>query len=351
MSPRALDRSCAAASQRTPERRLQSARDTALELAEAGPRPSATLHRSRPAPRRARLGWTAAGVFLALFLGSLLVPRKAAPPLASTKMRLTIPPPAGSSASGHARQFPPTAGCSPSSRRAPTATTSSISAPSIPSIRASSPGPKVQHSHLVPDGRSIGFFAQSKLKRIEVAGGTPVTLCDAQQSRGGSWGSRGVVIASVNAGGALVRVAERGGPATPLLQLQPGGSYRWPCFLPDGIHFVYWVFPGAPGRSHPRRLARVQGVDSSRCRGRRCDLRIARRAAVPARRPPRRAALRRGPASPRRRPLSRRREHPVGWFVDRRDGQRPPRTRAFSSVRQAARSPAAFSGTTGRAAS
>ena len=75
------------------------------------------------------------------------------------------------------------------------------------------------------------------------------------------------------------------------------------------------------GPGHPRRLARVQGVDSSRRRGRRCYLRRARPSPVPAWRPARCAALRRQPAASRRRPFSHRGEHPVGWFVDRLDGR------------------------------
>ena len=38
------------------------------------------------------------------------------------------------------------------------------------------------------DGKSVGFFADGRLKRIDAAGGTPVTLCDAPTERGGSWG-------------------------------------------------------------------------------------------------------------------------------------------------------------------
>jgi hypothetical protein len=38
-----------------------------------------------------------------------------------------------------------------------------------------------------PDSRSIGFFADGKLKKIDAAGGTPVTLCDAPTGRGGAW--------------------------------------------------------------------------------------------------------------------------------------------------------------------
>src|SRR5206468_1835788 len=38
-----------------------------------------------------------------------------------------------------------------------------------------------------PDGRFLGFFADQKLKKVQAAGGTVQTLCDAQDGRGGSW--------------------------------------------------------------------------------------------------------------------------------------------------------------------
>ena len=244
----------------------------------------------------------------------------------------------------------PTAGCSPSSRRTPTATTCSISARSIPSNRASSPGRRRRVSVLVAGQQVIGFFARSKLKRLDVAGGAPVTLCEAAEPRGGSWSSRGVIIAAVHTGGALVRVAEGGGPATALLQLKPGG-YRWPCFLPDGDHFVYFVFPGSIG-AQGIHVASLESKESTR-------LVAADGGAIYA--AP--GHLRTGVAIGSLRSAS----TPAGGFspatlfpswrtscgMVRRPPRRPrpPRTRAFSSVRLAARSPAACCGTTGRAAS
>src|SRR5262249_20135787 len=42
-----------------------------------------------------------------------------------------------------------------------------------------------------PDGEWIGFTADGKLKKISVQGGAAVTLCDAAQVRGASWGDDG----------------------------------------------------------------------------------------------------------------------------------------------------------------
>jgi eukaryotic-like serine/threonine-protein kinase len=95
-----------------------------------------------------------------------------------------------------------------------------------------------------PDGRSIGFFADGKLKRIEAAGGPAQTLCDAPIGRGGSWGGDGVVLFAPTPDGPLYRVSASGGSATRATRKDPvrgETSHRWPFFLPDGKHFLYLV--------------------------------------------------------------------------------------------------------------
>jgi len=39
-----------------------------------------------------------------------------------------------------------------------------------------------------PDGEWIGFFADGKLKKISVEGGAALTLCNAPDPDGASWG-------------------------------------------------------------------------------------------------------------------------------------------------------------------
>ncbi len=95
-----------------------------------------------------------------------------------------------------------------------------------------------------PDGRSIGFFADGRLKRIDASGGPPQTLCDAPAARGGSWSREGVILFSPVVDGPLYRVSASGGPSTAVTQLDPSrgeSSHRWPFFLPDGRHFLYLV--------------------------------------------------------------------------------------------------------------
>jgi Tol biopolymer transport system component/phosphotransferase system HPr-like phosphotransfer protein len=90
-----------------------------------------------------------------------------------------------------------------------------------------------------PDGRSVGFFAEGKLKRIAIAGGPPQTICDAPLAFGATWSRNGVIL-FCGQDGPLFRVDANGGTARPVTRLSPGEeAHRWPVFLPDGDHFVF----------------------------------------------------------------------------------------------------------------
>ena len=93
-----------------------------------------------------------------------------------------------------------------------------------------------------PDGRSIGFFADGKLRRIEASGGPAETLCDAPNGRGGTWSREGVILFAPDNAGPLFRVSAAGGKPAPVTQVdrsQPTATHRWPQFLPDGRHFLF----------------------------------------------------------------------------------------------------------------
>jgi eukaryotic-like serine/threonine-protein kinase len=94
-----------------------------------------------------------------------------------------------------------------------------------------------------PDDASIGFFADGKLQKIAVAGGAPQVLATASHGRGGSWGSRDVIIYTPDTGGPVWRVNAEGSGAAPLtdkIYLSSETSHRWPQFLPDGNHFLFY---------------------------------------------------------------------------------------------------------------
>jgi serine/threonine protein kinase len=93
-----------------------------------------------------------------------------------------------------------------------------------------------------PDSRSIAFFAGGKLRRVEVSGGPPQTLCDAGGGAGGAWNGDGVIIFGPDNGTTLFRVPASGGVPTQITTLDDSRSevaHKYPQFLPDGKHFIY----------------------------------------------------------------------------------------------------------------
>ncbi len=94
-----------------------------------------------------------------------------------------------------------------------------------------------------PDNRFIGFFDKGKLKKIEAAGGPPVTICEATDARGGSWGADGTIVFAPTATDPLYKVSAAGGTPVQLTTFDSSHherSHRWPHFLPDGKNFLYF---------------------------------------------------------------------------------------------------------------
>jgi len=95
-----------------------------------------------------------------------------------------------------------------------------------------------------PDGGFVGFYAGGKLKKISSSGGSVQVLANASSGRGATWGTEGVIVYAPDAGGALWRINASGTGAAPLTAAQfvkGEASHRWPFFLPDGEHFLYWA--------------------------------------------------------------------------------------------------------------
>src|SRR5262249_43131059 len=86
-----------------------------------------------------------------------------------------------------------------------------------------------------PDGRSIGFFAQRKLKRIPAGGGSVATVCDVGTARGGTWTTRDEIVFAPEPFGPLFRVPAAGGvPEAVTSTADEKESHRLPHALPDG---------------------------------------------------------------------------------------------------------------------
>jgi Tol biopolymer transport system component len=96
-----------------------------------------------------------------------------------------------------------------------------------------------------PDGRSVGFFADRKLKILDIASGVVRVLCDAGRGGGGTWNANDVIVfapeSAVLSPTGLMRIAASGGTPAPITTFPDAsqGLHSWPRFLPDGRHYLY----------------------------------------------------------------------------------------------------------------
>jgi Tol biopolymer transport system component len=121
-----------------------------------------------------------------------------------------------------------------------------------------------------PDGESIGFFADGKLKVLSLAGGPPRILCDTQNTGAGgaSWSRSGAIVFGLGSG-PLYRVSESGGTPVAVTTLDQEaletGHIR-PHFLPDGQRFLF-LATAAAGRGNRTYVGSLDSPERTRLDG------------------------------------------------------------------------------------
>ena len=245
MTPAALEHVIQRAMEKNPDDRWQSAADIRGELkwiAESGSRagvPAPVIERRKS---RDLLPWAAAAVFaLAAVLLTVGYIRRAPAPL--RVLRATIPAP-------EKRSFEPFSfALSPDGTKLAFVASNSEEGSQLWMRSLSSPTAQplagtedAGFPFWSPDSRYIGFFAAGKLKTVEASGGAVLTLADAPLGRGGSWGPDGTILYAPAASSSIFRIPQSGGTAKPVTAADKSTpiSQRWPSFLPDGRHFIYW---------------------------------------------------------------------------------------------------------------
>ena len=239
--------------EKNPESRFHSARDLvfaleALSGSIISPQPEAGLSGpSAPPKGRQRLPWMVAGLFALLAVFAFLFPYlKPAPKQDVHAVRLTIPPPAKGVVS--------TLSVSPDGRNvvygAPNADGKQVLWLRLLDSATAQPLPGTDNPFFTtfwsPDSRNLAFVSSTdnKLKRIDVTGGVPQNIANAPNGRGGTWNRDGVIVFAPASEGPLARVSAAGGPVTEVTALdQSRGeiSHRFPWFLPDGRHFLFFA--------------------------------------------------------------------------------------------------------------
>ena len=233
--------------QKDQKSRIRDSRDVRIEIEEAQ-NPPATEGEASSAPLvRKRPLWIAAIVAIALLGGLALYWRpRPAPVISEMRLEITTPPtldPVSFALSPDGQKIAFVATSEGRPRLWLRSLASSTTRPLTGTDFASSP-------FWSPDNRSLGFFADGKLKRIDIDGSSPHNLADAPNSRGGTWNTDGVIVFAPSGGRPLFQIAATGGEPAALTQLDEPkqGSHRYPQFLPDGRHFLYYA-QGSPEAS------------------------------------------------------------------------------------------------------
>jgi len=120
-----------------------------------------------------------------------------------------------------------------------------------------------------PDLRHVAFFADRKLKVVDVAGGAIRSIADAPRASGGTWNRDDTIVFAPDVNGPLYRVTAAGGSPAVVSQIGQGEGihgHRWPVFLPDGRHFLFVAFNAtSPNDAAPElRVGALGTLESSR---------------------------------------------------------------------------------------
>ena len=251
-TPTAIRRLLHRCLEKDPKQRLDSAAAARLEIEEALTAPSAVEGAAVPAPSsasRGRLAWMVAAAAV-LVVGATVWQQRQATTVSRPVTRFEIAVPQTDS--------PTSLALSPDGRQlAYVATTEGQSRVWVRLLddtdaRALMGTEGASFPFWAPDARAIGFFAEGKLKRVDLAGGASQTLADAPNGRGGTWNSEGVILFTPGNGvsapnSMITRVSAAGGTPIAVTHLGPGeGSHRWPQFLPDGRRFMFFSTAGRP---------------------------------------------------------------------------------------------------------
>jgi len=245
---RELLRRCA---KRDPRMRLQAIGDARVQIDElisgATEETDTVFPVQARAPRNERLAWIVATVSLvitaALAVPATLYLRRVVPEAFLTRFEIPTPPTSDPvsfalSADGRQLAFVATAQGAPRLWVRPL---DQVAAQPIAGTEGAS------YPFWAPDGRTIGFFADNKLKRIDLGSGGPQVLADVSGGRGGTWNRDGVILFGTSGHLPLMRVMGTGGTPLAATRLAPGeGNHRWPQFLPDGRHFLFFGGSGTP---------------------------------------------------------------------------------------------------------
>jgi len=251
----ALDRIVRRCLEKNSEQRFQSAKDLSFALSALSGTDSTTA--PRIAPAASQISWLRWAVILLLMAVVAAVSWwLARRPAAAERQQFAIPVPAEVSHFALSRDGTMLAFVAPEdSSGLPAIFVQRIGSPASKLVRGTE---GASFPFWSPDAASLGYFADGKLLKVDAAGGSPQMLAHVLSARGGTWGRKNKIIYSPDSGSALWQVNADGTGAAPLteeIRKADENTHRWPMFLPDGDHFLFF-----DGNFGDQKVARVSGI-------------------------------------------------------------------------------------------
>jgi Tol biopolymer transport system component len=274
LTPPALERLIQACLAKDPDERIQTAHDVKLQLgwiAEGGSRAGVPIPVAARRRSRERLAWGLAGLTLAVAivaLGALLL-RRSEPPRV---VRFEVNPPTGTAAISWPRVSPDgrilafLAYDSTGIQRLWIRPLDAVEAHPLAEVGGTS------RPFWSPDSKYLAFIADGKLRKISVAGGPAIHVCDALGGYDGTWGKSDWILFDGSSRDSIRGVPASGGIPKGITSIDHAHgetSHAWPFFLPDGRHFLFVAYKaGSADEIHIGALdskeSRVVGQTESR---------------------------------------------------------------------------------------
>ncbi len=237
----ALDRIVRRCLEKRPEQRFQSAQDLAFALGALSSTDASGAVRAKPARRMTR-SWLWAIAALALLSVAAIVWGFSRTTPAARRMQFALPVPGQVSQTALSADGEMLAFVSPDEKtNVPMLYVQRVGASTATELAGTE---DASFPFWSPDDAYVGYFAKSKLLKVAASGGSSQTLANVSVARGGTWGRKDIIVYSPDPQGGMWRVNANGTGAAPLsgTLLSPGEqSHRWPVFLPDGDHFLFWA--------------------------------------------------------------------------------------------------------------